>query len=108
MTIDGTLWESERAMIKVMVKRILNKHGYPPDLQEEAVKTVLAQAELLCAGVKWLVFSRRRRGPWIFPHKFNRLISVFNEAYRIVQIHTAAPSLLSRGRGRCACGRGFF
>ena len=28
-----------------MVKRILNKHGYPPDLQEEAVQTVLAQAE---------------------------------------------------------------
>ena len=66
------------AKIKVMVKRILNKHGYwlprcrrsvglrpaacaphslsqspcsfgSPDLQEEAVKTVLAQAELLCA-----------------------------------------------------------
>jgi hypothetical protein len=32
-----------RVRIKVMVKRILNKHGYPPDLQEEAVKTVLAQ-----------------------------------------------------------------
>jgi type I restriction enzyme R subunit len=32
-----------------MVKRILNKYGYPPDLQEEAVKTVLMQAELLCA-----------------------------------------------------------
>ena len=30
-------------------KRILNKFGYPPDLQDEAVKTVLAQAELLCA-----------------------------------------------------------
>ena len=29
--------------------RILNKYGYPPDLQAEAVKTVLAQAELLCA-----------------------------------------------------------
>jgi type I restriction enzyme, R subunit len=28
-----------------MVKRILNKPGYPPDLQEEAVQTVLAQAE---------------------------------------------------------------
>lgn len=38
-----------RARIKVMVKRILNKHGYPPDLQEDAVKTVLMQAELLCA-----------------------------------------------------------
>lgn len=35
--------------ISVMVKRILNKYGYPPDLQEEAVKTVLAQAELLSA-----------------------------------------------------------
>jgi type I restriction enzyme, R subunit len=48
-TIDWNLRESARAKIKVMVKRILNKHGYPPDLQEEAVKTVLAQAELLCA-----------------------------------------------------------
>ncbi len=49
VTIDWTLRESARAKIKVMVKRILNKHGYPPDLQEDAVKTVLAQAELLCA-----------------------------------------------------------
>jgi type I restriction enzyme R subunit len=48
-TIDWTLRESVRAKIKVMVKHILNKHGYPPDLQEEPVKTVLAQAELLCA-----------------------------------------------------------
>ena len=49
VTIDWTLRESARAKIKVMVKRILNKYGYPPDLQEEAVKTVLAQAELICA-----------------------------------------------------------
>ena len=49
VTIDWTLRESARAKIKVMVKRILNKYGYPPDLQEEAVKTVLTQAELLCA-----------------------------------------------------------
>jgi type I restriction enzyme R subunit len=49
VTIDWTLRESARAKIKVMVKRILNRHGYPPDLQEEAVKTVLMQAELLCA-----------------------------------------------------------
>ncbi len=47
--IDCTLRESARARIRVMVKRILNKYGYPPDLQEEAVKTVLQQAELLCA-----------------------------------------------------------
>ena len=49
VTIDWTLRESARARIKVMVKRILNFHGYPPDLAEEAVKVVLAQAELLCA-----------------------------------------------------------
>ena len=49
VTIDWTLRESARARIKVMVKRILKKHGHPPDLQDEAVKTVLAQAELLCA-----------------------------------------------------------
>ena len=49
VTIDWTLRESARAKIKVIVKRLLNRHGYPP-VQEEAVKTVLAQAELLCAG----------------------------------------------------------
>ena len=49
VTIDLTVRESARAKIKVMVKRILRKHGYPPDLQDQAVKTVLAQAELLCA-----------------------------------------------------------
>jgi type I restriction enzyme R subunit len=32
-----------------MVRRIFNKHGYPPDLQEDALKTALTQAELLCA-----------------------------------------------------------
>ena len=53
VTIDWTLREGARAKIRVMVKRILNKYGYPPDLQEEAVKTVLAQAELLSAG--WAV-----------------------------------------------------
>ncbi len=50
-TIDWTLRESARARIRVIVKRILNKYGYPPDLQDEAVKTVLQQAELLCAEI---------------------------------------------------------
>lgn len=49
VTIDWTLRESARAKIRVMVKRILNKYGYPPDLQEDAVKLVLQQAELLSA-----------------------------------------------------------
>lgn len=49
VTIDWTLREGARARIRVMVKRILNMYGYPPDLQDEAVKTVLAQAELLSA-----------------------------------------------------------
>jgi type I restriction enzyme R subunit len=37
-----------RVGIKVAVKRILNKFGYPPDLQDTAVQTVLLQAETLC------------------------------------------------------------
>ena len=49
VTIDWTLRESARAKIKVLVKRILRKHGYPPDPQDEATKLVLQQAELLCA-----------------------------------------------------------
>jgi len=49
VTIDWQHREGARAKIRVIVKRILNKYGYPPDLQEEAVKTVLLQAELLCA-----------------------------------------------------------
>ena len=49
VTIDWTVREAARAKIKVLVKRILRRHGYPPDLQDNAVKTVLAQAELLCA-----------------------------------------------------------
>ena len=44
-----TLSESARAKIRVMVRRILKKYGYPPDLQDEAVKLVLEQAEALCA-----------------------------------------------------------
>jgi type I restriction enzyme R subunit len=50
VTIDWTMRESARAKIRVMVRRILRKHGYPPDLAEEATQTVLAQAEVLCAG----------------------------------------------------------
>jgi type I restriction enzyme R subunit len=46
-TIDWTVRETVRAKLRVMVKRILRKHGYPPDKQEKATKTVLEQAELI-------------------------------------------------------------
>jgi type I restriction enzyme R subunit len=49
VTIDWTEREAVRAKIRVMVKRILRKYGYPPDKQEKATQTVLQQAELLCA-----------------------------------------------------------
>ncbi|HKX45838.1 MAG TPA: type I restriction endonuclease subunit R [Planctomycetota bacterium] len=50
VTIDWTLRENVRAQLRVLVKRILRKHGYPPDKQEQATRTVLEQAELLSAG----------------------------------------------------------
>jgi type I restriction enzyme R subunit len=49
VTIDWQYREGARAKIRVLVKRILNRHGYPPDLQDEAIKIVLKQTELLCA-----------------------------------------------------------
>ncbi|NCC51700.1 MAG: type I restriction endonuclease subunit R [Spartobacteria bacterium] len=48
VAIDWTVKESVRARMRVMVKRILRKYGYPPDKQERATMTVLQQAELLC------------------------------------------------------------
>jgi len=47
VTIDWTLRENVRAQLRVLVKRILRKHGYPPDKQEKATYTVLEQAEVL-------------------------------------------------------------
>lgn len=47
VTIDWTVKESVRAKLRVIVKRILRKYGYPPDKQEAATNTVLQQAELL-------------------------------------------------------------
>jgi hypothetical protein len=49
VSIDWTAKESVRAKLRVMVKRVLRKFGYPPDKQERATQTVLQQAELLCA-----------------------------------------------------------
>lgn len=49
VTIDWTVKEFVRAKLRVMVKRILRKYGYPPDKQEKATQTVLEQAELIAA-----------------------------------------------------------
>ena len=46
-TIDWTIRESARARLMVIVRRTLNKYGYPPDKQQKAIDTVLKQAELL-------------------------------------------------------------
>ena len=49
VTIDWTVRENVRAKLRVAVKRILRKYGYPPDKQEKATQTVLEQAELIWA-----------------------------------------------------------
>lgn len=46
-TIDWTIRESARAKLMVLVKRTLNKYGYPPDKQQKAIDTVLKQAEMM-------------------------------------------------------------
>lgn len=47
VSIDCMVRENVRAHLRVVVKRILRKHGYPPDKQEKATLTVLEQAEAL-------------------------------------------------------------
>ena len=46
-TIDWTLRENVQAKMRIAVKRILRKHGYPPDLEPRATETVIEQAKLL-------------------------------------------------------------
>ena len=53
VTIDWTIREDVRARLRVRVRRILNRRGYPPDKQEKATQTVLEQAEVLSEG--WAV-----------------------------------------------------
>ena len=48
-SVDWQHRESARARMRLLVKKILRKHGYPPDLSAEAVQTVLQQAETLAA-----------------------------------------------------------
>jgi hypothetical protein len=60
VTIDWAVGENARARIRVMVKRILKKHEYPPDLQDEATKTVLVR-QSFC----------QRCGPW---HRLDSLL----------------------------------
>ena len=50
LAIDWTRRENVRANLRRLVKRVLRKHGFPPDKQESATRTVLEQAELLSAG----------------------------------------------------------
>ena len=50
-SVDWQHRESARARMRILVKHILRKYGYPPDLQDAAVQTVLQQAEAL--SVKW-------------------------------------------------------
>jgi type I restriction enzyme R subunit len=49
LSVDWMHREAARARLRVLVKRILRKYGYPPDLQDAAVQTVIQQAEVLSA-----------------------------------------------------------
>jgi len=51
MSIDWNLRESARAKMRITVRRLLKKYGYPPDLQKMAVETVVQQAELMAGNL---------------------------------------------------------
>ena len=49
MTVDWVVRESSKAKMRVQVRRLLKKYGYPPDLQKIAVEQVVEQAELMAS-----------------------------------------------------------
>jgi type I restriction enzyme R subunit len=51
VSVDWTIRENVQAKLRVMVKRVLKKYGYPPDKQKKATETVLGQAALI--GKNW-------------------------------------------------------
>ncbi|GBD40031.1 Type-1 restriction enzyme R protein [bacterium HR37] len=53
VTVDWMVRENVRAQLRVLVKRILRRYGYPPDKQEKATQTVLQQAEMLSS--EWII-----------------------------------------------------
>ena len=63
VSVDWAHRDSARARMRVLVKRILRKYGYPPDLQDNAVQTILQQAEALSS--EWTVPISRTSGPHI-------------------------------------------
>lgn len=50
-TIDWSLKESVRAQLRVTIKRILRKYGYPPDMQALATENVMKQAEMIAEDI---------------------------------------------------------
>jgi type I restriction enzyme R subunit len=54
--IDWSVKQGTRTKIPALVKRILRKYGYPPDLQEKTTETVLEQAELLAG--EWVTMQQ--------------------------------------------------
>lgn len=51
MSVDWNVKESTRAQMRVSVRRLLKKYGYPPDLQKMAVDRIVEQAELMASGL---------------------------------------------------------
>lgn len=48
-SIDWEIKENVRAKMRVAIKRLLRRYGYPPDMQMLATETVIKQAELISA-----------------------------------------------------------
>ena len=46
-SIDWTIKESVKSKLRLLVKRVLRKYGYPPDQQPKAIELVLEQAAVL-------------------------------------------------------------
>ena len=99
-TIDWTIKESVRARLRTIVKRILRRHGYPPDKQDQATLTVLQQAEHIPDMGLQVDCRRQQVGP--LPQAGQR-----RRPERIIDGPLAGPATSKRRPGDYGRGRGW-
>lgn len=63
MSVDWNIRASVQSKMKMIIKRLLKKYGYPQDKRDEATKTVLEQAKLMCENENKTVFEYKKTKP---------------------------------------------
>ena len=102
VSIDWTLRENDRARLRDLVKRVLRKHGYPPDKQESATRTVSEQAEVFASG--WAARYSDKLAAWFFRGRSGRSVTYRSRRLKLLMAigrHRLSVHVRSISRRSC-------